>query len=104
MRSITTSLPAAVSNQTRREPALLAALKSNGRSRFARSLHLFCLAATVLISALSTSRSAAQTFVAEWTGPADGGIAPTGTLLSTEAGVTYLYVCDNTHNRVVKFN
>lgn len=46
----------------------------------------------------------AQVFLAEWTASANGGMAPTGVALATEGGTTFLYVCDHTGNRIIKFN
>ena len=50
------------------------------------------------------SPGVAQTFLTEWTAAAQGGVSPVGLALSTETGVTYLYVADHPRNRVIKFN
>lgn len=45
-----------------------------------------------------------QSFLAEWTASANGGVGPTGMALATEAGTTYLYVSDHPRGRILKFN
>jgi sugar lactone lactonase YvrE len=46
----------------------------------------------------------AQTFVAEWAEADIGRIGPTGLALDTIGGTTVLYVADQNHGRILKFN
>src|SRR5947199_10393062 len=45
----------------------------------------------------------AQSFVSEWAEADIGRIGPTGMALDTIAGVTYLYVSDQNHGRILTF-
>jgi hypothetical protein len=62
------------------------------------------LAAILWPLALATPGIRAQTFVTEWNATSDGRIGPTGMLVTNEGGVSYLYVSDQPHGRIVKFN
>ena len=74
-------------------------------SRGNRSLTKRLLFALTLLGFFATPLIIrAQTFVAEWTATAEGGVTPTGMALSTENSVTYLYVSDQPRGRVLKFN
>jgi sugar lactone lactonase YvrE len=48
--------------------------------------------------------SPAQTFLAEWTERDIAGIGPTGMAIDTIGGVSYLYVSDENHGRIIKYN
>lgn len=52
----------------------------------------------------TTAGSRAQTFVTEWAEADIGRIGPTGLALDTVGGSTLLYVADQNHGRVIKFN
>lgn len=45
-----------------------------------------------------------QSFLAEWSAAANGGVSPTGIALATEAGATYLYASDHPRGRILKFD
>ena len=62
------------------------------------------MAFLLLAALLAASRMFAQAFVAEWTAAAQGGVGPTGLLLATEGGTSYLYVADHPRGRLLKFN
>ncbi len=70
----------------------------------ARSLRLRLTGAALLLSLALTPLVPAQTFVAEWAEPDIGRIGPTGLALDSVGGTTYLYVADQNHGRIVKFN
>jgi hypothetical protein len=55
----------------------------------------------LLASALSAR---AQLFVAEWAEPDIGRVGATGLALDTVGGITYLYVSDENHGRIIKYN
>jgi len=77
---------------------------ARGRSprprRWRESLAAIALAAGFLPSAILH----AQTFVAEWAAADIGRIGATGLALDTVGGTTYLYVADQNHGRIIKFN
>ena len=72
------------------------------RGKVSRLLLLVASLAVALVGTVSPT--SAQTPVAEWTATAQGGVGPTGMVISTESGVTYLYVVDHPRGRVIKFN
>lgn len=59
------------------------------------------LSAAMLASGV---RVDAQNLVAEWTASSAGGFGPTGVVLATESGGTFLYASDHTGGRVLKFD
>jgi sugar lactone lactonase YvrE len=57
-----------------------------------------------LLLPLAAATLTAQTFVAEWTAASEGRLGPTGMLVTNEGGTSFLYVSDQPHGRIVKFN
>lgn len=81
------------------------------RLRLAAILSLIAVAARSLrrttgiaaIAILCGLELSGQSFVAEWNA-ADGRVGPTGLLVAAEGGASYLYVSDQPHGRILKFN
>src|SRR4051812_26633528 len=61
-------------------------------------------ASAAAIAMLCSLEVSAQTFVTEWNAAAAGRVGPTGMLVTTEGGVSYLYVSDQPRGRILKFN
>src|SRR4051812_28289656 len=56
------------------------------------------------IAFLGAAKVSGQTFVTEWNAAVEGRVGPTGMLVSTESGTSYLYVSDQPRGRILKFN
>src|SRR4051812_48767520 len=92
-----TKIPAllAVAAETRHQSATLFASNPGNSSLVERIMRSLGAAAVILLVVLTGPLEGfGQTFVNEWTASADGGVGPTGMVLATEGGVTYLYVAD----------
>ncbi len=66
-------------------------------------LRLAFLSACIALGAVA-HRAPAQTFIAEWAEADIGRLGPTGLALDTVGNATYLYVADENHGRVLKFD
>lgn len=75
------------------------AVRAHPGSRWC-ALALLCFTTVLFLS----GPLRAQSFVAEWSTPDIGRPGPTGMALDTIGGVTYLYVVDEVHGRVIRFN
>jgi sugar lactone lactonase YvrE len=59
---------------------------------------------TLLCLALAPAGLGAQTFLAEWSTPDIGRLGPTGLATDSEGGRTIVYVADEIHGRILKFD
>ena len=76
-------------------------------TRWQHGLALLRVSAVAFLIGLGVhgaSRLRAQTFVAEWAEADIGRIGPTGLALDTVGGTQFLYVADQNHGRILKFN